>query len=142
MKGYVLTTCLVMVGTIAMAYDRLEYKGVPRTTSCYGECYEEYVAINGTAFEIEQKKKELAAADEFSSIRSLWAGCAACHGQGGEGMAVFPALKGKSSDYITEKLYAYRNKETVGNMSSTMWAQAGQLTDEQITTIGKYIETL
>lgn len=57
MKGYVLTTCLVMVGTIAMAYDRLEYKGVPRTTSCYGECYEEYVAINGTAFEIEQKKK-------------------------------------------------------------------------------------
>ena len=50
MKGYVLTTCLVMVGTIAMAYDRLEYKGVPRTTSCYGECYEEYVAINGTTY--------------------------------------------------------------------------------------------
>lgn len=91
---------------------------------------------------LNKRKKELAAADEFSSIRSLWAGCAACHGQGGEGMAVFPALKGNSADYITEKLYAYRNKETVGNMSSTMWAQAGQLTDEQITTIGKYIETL
>ena len=121
-------------------YPDLEYSGVGTGHSCYGECYEEYVAINGTVVEIEQRKKELANADEFSSIRSLWAGCAACHGQEGQGMAVFPALAGQTSDYIVERLYQYKNKEQVGGMSSTMWAQAGMLTDEQINTLGKFIE--
>jgi cytochrome c553 len=142
MKGYILFTTTALITTIAVAYTNLEYRGQPNNTSCYGECYAEYVALNGTAYEIEQRKQALAAEDEFSSIKSLWAGCAACHGQEGQGMAVFPALKGSSADYIENRLYAYRNKETVGNMSSTMWAQAGQLTDQQITTIGKYIETL
>lgn len=121
-------------------YPNLEYTGVGGGHSCTGECYEEYVKINGTAVEIQRAKNELANADEFSSIRSLWAGCAACHGQNGEGMAVFPALAGQSSDYIVERLYQYKNKEQVGGMSSTMWAQAGMLTDEQINTLGKFIE--
>jgi cytochrome c553 len=140
MKGYILTICLVMVGTIAMAYERLEYKGVPRTTSCTGECYAEYVAINGTPAEIEMKKQALAATDEFSSIRSLWAGCAACHGNEGQGMAVFPALAGRSSDYIIDRLTTYKNRGEVGAMSSTMWAQAGMLSEQEIETIGKFIE--
>ena len=121
-------------------YPNLEYTGVGGGHSCYGECYEEYVKVNGTAVEIQRAKNELANADEFSSIRSLWAGCAACHGQNGEGMAVFPALAGQSSDYIVKRLYQYKNKEQVGGMSSTMWAQAGMLTDEQIKTLGKFIE--
>lgn len=121
-------------------YPNLEYTGVGGGHSCTGECYEEYVKLNGTAVEIQRAKNELANADEFSSIRSLWAGCAACHGQNGEGMAVFPALAGQSSDYIVERLYQYKNKEQVGGMSSTMWAQAGMLTDEQINTLGKFIE--
>lgn len=138
---------MALLGTCAIAlffgfkvYPDLEYSGVSGGHSCYGECYEEYVAINGTVVEIEQRKKALANADEFSSIRSLWAGCAACHGQEGQGMAVFPALAGQTSDYIVERLYQYKNKEQVGGMSSTMWAQAGQLTDEQIKTLGKFIE--
>ena len=57
-------------------YPNLEYTGVGGGHSCYGECYEEYVRINGTVVEIEQRKKEIASADEFSSIRGLW-GCAA-----------------------------------------------------------------
>jgi len=142
MKSYILFTTTALIATIAVAYTNLDYRGQPNNTSCTGECYQEYVALNGTAYEIEQRKQALAAEDEFSSIRSLWAGCAACHGQDGQGMAVFPALKGSSADYIENRLYAYKNKETVGSMSSTMWAQAGQLTDKQITTIGKYIETL
>jgi len=121
-------------------YPDLEYSGVGTGHSCTGECYEEYVALNGTAAEIQRVKNELANADEFSSIRSLWAGCAACHGQNGEGMAVFPALAGQTQDYIVERLYQYKNKEQVGGMSSTMWAQAGMLTDEQINTLGKFIE--
>jgi len=142
MKSYILFTTTALIATIAVAYNNLEYRGVPHSTSCTGTCYEEYVALNGTAPEIEQRKKALAAQDEFSSIKGLWAGCAACHGAEGQGMAVFPKLAGQSSDYITGRLYAYQNRETVGNMSSTMWAQAGQLTDDQIATLGKYIETL
>ena len=53
-------------------YPNLEYTGVGGGHSCYGECYEEYVRINGTVVEIEQRKKEIASADEFSSIRGLW----------------------------------------------------------------------
>ena len=142
MKSYILFTTTALIATIAVAYNNLEYRGVPHSTNCIGTCYEEYVALNGTAPEIEQRKKALAAQDEFSSIKGLWAGCAACHGAEGQGMAVFPKLAGQSSDYITSRLYAYQNRETVGNMSSTMWAQAGQLTDDEIATLGKYIETL
>ena len=136
-----------LLGTLAITlffgfkiYPDLEYSGVSGGHSCTGECYEEYVAINGTASEIERKKNELASQDEFSSIRSLWAGCAACHGQNGEGMAVFPALAGQSSDYIIDRLTTYKNRGEVGAMSSTMWAQAGMLSEQDIETIGKFIE--
>ena len=139
MKGYIIAICFFMTGTIAMAYNNLDYKGYS-DASCYGECYEEYVKVNGTVVEIEQRKKALAETDPFSSIKGLWAGCAACHGQNGEGMAVFPALAGRDSSYISERLYQYKNRETVGSMSSTMWAQAGMLSDNDIDTIGKFIE--
>ena len=36
----------------ATVYPDLEYKNGKRNTSCTGECYEEYVKINGTAVEI------------------------------------------------------------------------------------------
>ena len=77
MKSYILFTAAALISTISVAYTNLEYKGVPRTTSCTGECYKEYVALNGTAYEIERRKQALAAEDEFSTIRGLWAGCAA-----------------------------------------------------------------
>mgnify|MGYP003138340873 CR=1 FL=1 len=123
-------------------YPDLEYTGYGRSTghSCYGECYEEYVKQNGTVVEILQAKQAAAMEDPFSSIRGLWAGCAACHGQEGQGMAVFPALAGRDSEYVSQRLYAYKNRETVGSMSSTMWAQAAMLSDQDIETIGKFIE--
>ena len=139
MKGYILIICLVMIGTIAMAYERLEYKGVPRTTSCTGECYAEYVAINGTPTEIEMKKQALAATDEFSSIRSLWAGCAACHGNEGQG-GVGPMLAGQSADDIINKLTIYKNRGQIGAQSALMWGQAGMLTEQEIETIGKFVQ--
>ncbi len=140
MKGYILTICLSMTATIAFAYNALEYKGQPNNTSCYGQCYIDYVALNGTASEIEQRKQALAAEDEFSSIKGLWAGCAACHGNEGQGMAVFPKLAGQSADYIVDRLNTYKNRGEVGAMSSTMWAQAGMLSDTDIDTIGRFIE--
>ena len=96
--------------------------------------------LNGSAAEMQRVKNELASADEFSSIRSLWAGCAACHGQNGEGMAVFPALAGQSKEYIVNRLTTYKNRGNVGAMSSTMWAQAGMLSEADIETIGKFVQ--
>ena len=129
-----------MFGLISWTHANLEYKGYERVQGCYGECYEEYVRINGTVVEIEQKKQEIANADPFSSIRGLWAGCAACHGQQGQGMGAFPALAGQNSEYINDRLTTYKNRGQVGAMSSTMWAQAGMLSDQEIETLGKFIE--
>jgi len=139
--GMSLLGCLAIgLFFVAKVYPNLEYSGYSPETMCIGECYEEYVALNGTAPEIEQRKQALAAEDEFSSIKGLWAGCAACHGAEGQGNGPFPKLAGQSSDYIVSRLYAYQNREQVGPMSSTMWAQAGMLSDSDITTIGKFIE--
>ena len=121
-------------------YPDLEYTGGTSTRSCTGECYAEYVRQFGTPAEMERRKQALAAGDQFSSIRSLWAGCAACHGQQGEGMAVFPALVGKDNQYIVDRLNAYKNKEEVGSMSSTMWGQAAMLSDAEIDTIGEFVQ--
>ena len=122
---------MVLVGIFAfgiffstMIYPNLEYTGYQSAHTCTGECYEEYVRVHGTTVEILQAKQLADAGDPFSSIRGLWAGCAACHGQEGQGMAVFPKLAGQSQSYIVDRLNAYRNRETVGAMSSTMWGQA------------------
>ena len=121
-------------------YPNLEYSGYSSNSSCTGECYEEYVRINGTSVDILKAKQALANLDEFSDIRSLWSGCAACHGQEGQGMAVFPALAGQSADYIVDRLNTYKNRGEVGPMSSTMWAQAGMLSEADINMIGKFVE--
>ena len=139
--GMALLGALGIFGFFALViYPDLEYTGGKSVSSCTGECYIEYVKIHGTPAEIEQRKRALAEGDEFSSIRSLWGGCAACHGNDGQGMGVFPKLAGQSSDYIVQRLQAYKNREEVGNMSSTMWAQSGQLTDAEMQTIGDFIQ--
>ena len=133
--------CMVIFGFFTLKiYPELEYSGYSSNSSCTGKCYEEYVALNGTSVDILKAKQELAALDEFSSIKSLWSGCAACHGMEGQGMAVFPALAGKSSEYIIDRLTTYKNRGEVGSMSSTMWAQAGMLSEQEIQTIGKFIQ--
>jgi len=132
--------CGFVFGTIAITYDNLEYKGYSSSHSCTGDCYVKYVEENGTPAQIEQKKRAAAETDPFSSIKGLWSGCAACHGQEGQGMGVFPKLAGRDASYISEKLYAYKNREEVGSMSSTMWAQASMLSDGDIDTISKFIE--
>ena len=139
--GMVLGGCLMIaLFFVFKIHPELEYTGYSSNSSCYGECYEEYVRVNGTSVEIEQRKKALANLDEFSDIRSLWAGCAACHGPDGQGMAVFPKLAGQSSDYIVGRLNTYKNRGEVGAMSSTMWSQAGMLSADQMEQIGKFIE--
>ena len=136
----VIGICGFMYGLISHTYSNLEYKGYERAQACTGDCYVKYVEENGTVVEQLQAKQAAAAEDPFSSIRGLWAGCAACHGQKGQGMGVFPKLAGQSADDIISKLTTYKNRGEVGNMSSTMWAQAGQLSENDIETLGKFIQ--
>ena len=126
----------------AVILPGVEIRGFSNNSSCTGECYQQYVKEHGTPSHILRVKQELAATDKFSSIKPLWSGCAACHGQEGQGMAVFPKLAGQSADYITDRLNTYKNRGEVGPMSSTMWAQAGMLSSADMEMLGKYIETL
>ena len=130
--------CFVLFFNAVILPD-MEIRGFSNNSSCTGECYEEYVKIHGTSVEIEQRKKLLAEGDPFSDIRSLWSGCAACHGVDGSG-GVGPKLSGQSSEYISGRLTSYKNNETIGSMSAMMWGQAGMLSDKDIDTIGKFIE--
>ena len=129
-----------MLGLISWTHANLEVKGYPRAQACTGECYAEYQRVNGTLAEQMEMKREIANADEFSPIRGLWAGCAACHGQEGQGMGMFPQLAGRDSEYIIDKLTVYKNRGQVGSMSSTMWAQAGMLSEADIIMIGEFIQ--
>ena len=139
--GMVLFGCTLLALFFAtVIYPDLEYKGYSSNQSCTGMCYANYVKENGTVVEQLRAKQELANLDEFSSIRSLWSGCAACHGAEGQGMAVFPALAGRSQSYIVDRLNTYKNRGEVGAMSSTMWGQAGMLSDADINMLGKFIE--
>ena len=137
---------MVLVGCVGLflffsyvIYPDLEVKGYKRNSNCSGECYVEYVKKYGTVVEIEQRKRELANADDFSSIRSLWAGCAACHGSDGGG-GVGPMLAGQTADTIIMKLTTYKNNGQIGPMSQMMWGQAANLSEAEIETIGKCVQ--
>ena len=90
MKGYIFLICSIMFGLIMYTHANLEYKGFSNVSACTGKCYEDYTRVNGTLAEQLERQAEIAAADEFSSIRGLWGGCAACHGAEGQGMGAFP----------------------------------------------------
>ena len=124
---------------VLMIYPDLAHSGHSSNRSCTGECYEEYVRVNGTSVDILRAQQALAAGDPFSDIRSLWAGCAACHGADGGG-GVGPKLAGQTADYISGRLVAYKNNEQVGPMSALMWGQAAMLSDKDISMIGEYIQ--
>jgi len=138
--GLVMAGCMVLAGFFAeVIYPDLKYTGSKSNSTCYGECYEEYVRQFGTVVEHERRKQALAAGDPFSDIRGLWAGCAACHGANGAG-GIGPQLTGQTAAYITDRLVTYKNNGTVGAQSALMWGQAAMLTDGQIDTISQFIE--
>ena len=138
--GMALLGAFAILGFFAFViYPDLEYTGGKSISSCTGECYQEYVRIHGTPAEIEQRKRALAEGDAFSSIRGLWAGCAACHSNDGCG-GLGPLLAGQSSNDIISKLNTYKNNGEIGSQSALMWGQAAMLTDKEIETIGEFIQ--
>ena len=130
--GMALLGAFAILGFFAFViYPNLEYTGGKSISSCTGECYQEYVRIHGTPAEIEQRKRALAEGDAFSSIRGLWAGCAACHSNDGSG-GLGPMLAGQSSNDIISKLTTYKNNGEIGSQSALLWGQAAMLTDKEI----------
>ena len=53
---------------------------------------------------------------------------------------VGPMLAGQSADDIINKLTIYKNGGQIGAQSALMWGQASMLTEQDIETIGKFIE--
>ena len=131
--------CLVIgIFFVTKVYPSLEYTGYSSNSSCYGECYEEYVRVNGTSVDILRAQQALAAGAPFSDIRSLWAGCAACHGADGGG-GIGPMLAGQSANDIVGKLTTYKNRGQIGAQSALMWGQSAMLSEKEINQIGDYI---
>ena len=121
-------------------YPNIEIKNQPSNRSCTDDCHIEYIRKYGTTVDILQAQQQAAAGDPFSDIRSLWTGCAACHGVDGGG-GIGPKLAGQTAEYISGRLTTYKNNGTVGSQSVLMWGQAGMLSDKDIQTIGDFIAT-
>ena len=68
--------------------------------------------------------------------------CAFCHGAKGEGVGIFPALKGLSAQEAQNKLERYRSSKKVGRYSALMYVRSSQLTDKQIEQLADYIGQL
>ena len=79
------------------------------------------------------------AADVAAGEKRYNANCVNCHGNGGQGMASFPAIKGREASYVAEKLETYRAREMVGPNSAIMMSLARDLSDDDIANLSAYI---
>ena len=67
--------------------------------------------------------------------------CKNCHGPKAQGMASYPKLSDKETDYIQARLEQYRAGEKVGPNSMLMIPHAKKLTDAEIISIAQYVTT-
>ena len=128
---------LGLIGILGFAYGEVEYKGYGDVHGCWGECYEEYVRVNGT-FTEQLEAKRIAMQSETPADRGakVYVNCAACHGVNGEG-GFGPALIG--STLIVKMLTQYKNGETRGAQSALMWGQAASLSQQDMEDLQAYI---
>lgn len=78
-------------------------------------------------------------AGESDAAEIFAAECAQCHGRTARGMASFPSLRGKSAEYLSDRLHSYRAGEAVGPNSMLMYPVAGDLDDKTITLLSDYL---
>jgi cytochrome c553 len=80
-----------------------------------------------------------AAADLAEGQKRYNVNCVNCHGNAGQGMASFPAIRGREAAYIVEKLETYRAREMVGPNSAIMMSLSSDLTDADIANLAAFI---
>jgi cytochrome c553 len=116
--------------------------GSPSVNTCIGECYQTYLAEQGSLMQQEEARRTAAAqASPVELGRALYVSCQACHGANGGG-GVGPQLNGRDSSYIAEALLAYKNRETRGPQSALMWGSAAALSDADIQNLSIFVESL
>lgn len=78
-------------------------------------------------------------ADVAAGQKRYAVNCVNCHGKAGKGMASFPALAGRDTAYIADRLSSYRAKEMVGPNSAIMMSLSEDLSDDDIANLAAYI---
>lgn len=68
--------------------------------------------------------------------------CRLCHHRTGQGGKFTPPIAGKTAKYVESMLTLYRKGAHVGPMTNLMAPWAKELSDEDITNLAAYIETL
>lgn len=68
--------------------------------------------------------------------------CRLCHHRTGQGGKFTPPIAGKSAKYVETMLRLYRGGTHVGPMTNLMAPWAAELSDEDISNLASYIETL
>ncbi|HDZ09997.1 c-type cytochrome [Pseudohongiella sp.] len=144
MKNLVLPVLALVFAVVIfdIAYSELDIKSRPSVHTCSGECYQDYVAANGTIVDQQRAAAEAAALASPAELgRQAYASCQACHGAGGEG-GIGPQLQGRDAAFITQALTAYKNGETRGARSNIMWPSAESLSARDIENLAAFVETL
>ena len=67
--------------------------------------------------------------------------CRTCHGPKAQGLASYPRLSDKESDYLVSRLERYRAGERIGPNSPLMIPHAKDLSDTDIADIAAYVTT-
>lgn len=110
--------------------------------SCSGDCYLEWEQDTGGIVALSAAQAEARAAASPAELgKAVYAGCIACHGSQGEG-GVGPALVGQTGNAIYEKLVQYKNGETRGTQSALMWSQSAMLSEDDMTNVAAFLESL
>lgn len=83
------------------------------------------------------------AAGDVAAGKGKAALCAACHGMDGVAITpLYPNLKGQNAPYLENALKAYRAGERKGGMSAQMAPMAAGLSDQDISDLAAYFESL
>ena len=137
--GFAVVFTAVIVG---IALGNLDTPNQASVHNCSGDCYDEYVAANGTILEQQRAAAEAAASASPAELgRTAFAGCTACHGAGGEG-GVGPQLAGRDAAFVVEALTAYKNRENRGAQSAVMFPSAAALSAADIENLAAFVESL
>lgn len=89
----------------------------------------------------EARAGDVSAGDVAAGEKRFKVNCVNCHGKTGKGMASFPAITGRDTAYIVDRLTSYRAKQKVGPNSAIMMSLTEELSNADIANLAAYIST-